>query len=107
MKPVGGEAVCTAVGPMDRRKIQDAFDDLSGGVGKRIRELCQSRDSRGRPCDVLYYFWVMQVRCPDCSQDTDLFSSFVVGRNAAPRRKHEVQVLCPECAHIFAGSANI
>src|SRR5258708_10914456 len=56
INPVAAEAVSTALGPMDRRKIQDAFDDLSDGVGKRIRELYQSRDSRGRPCDVLYYF---------------------------------------------------
>jgi putative DNA methylase len=105
INPVAAESVASALGPMDRRRVQSAFDDLSEGVGKRIRELYQSRDSRGGPCEVLYYFWVMQVRCPDCSENTDLFSSFVVARNAAPRRKHEVQVLCPECGDIFPGSA--
>ena len=34
---------------------------LSQGVGERIRALYRSKDAKGRPCDVLYFFWVMQV----------------------------------------------
>ena len=36
------------------------------GHGEAIRELYRSKDSQGRPCDVLYHFWVMQVPCPGC-----------------------------------------
>jgi putative DNA methylase len=104
INPVAVEAVATALGPMDRRRIRMAFEDLSDAVGKRIRGLYESCDSRGKSCDVLYYFWVMQVPCPDCGANTDLFPSYVVGRNAAPRRKHEVQIVCPACGTIFPGS---
>src|SRR6266436_5133465 len=42
INPVAVEAVATALGPMEQRKIQTAFDDLSEGVGKKIRTLYES-----------------------------------------------------------------
>src|SRR5208283_4479901 len=59
--------------------------------------------TKGRPCNVLYYFWAMQVPCPACHLSVDLFSSWVIARNAYPSRKPEVQILCPSCADIFPG----
>jgi putative DNA methylase len=105
INPVAVEAVTTALGPMDRRKILSAFDELSAGVGGRIRDLYRSTDARGRPCDVLYFFWVMQATCPACGRGNDLFPSYVVARNAYPARKPEIQVLCPVCGEIFANAS--
>ena len=103
INPVAVEAVRTALGPIDRRGLLNAFDELSHGVGRRIRELYVSRDSNGRECDVLYYFWVMQVDCPECRRAVDLFPSYVIARNAFPQRNPEVQLLCPGCGDIFPG----
>ena len=52
---------------------------------------------------VLYYFWVMRVRCPDCAQPVDLFPSYVFASNAYPKRKPEVRIVCPDCGDIFNG----
>lgn len=101
INPVAVEAVSTALGPLDRREILTAFHDLSESVGTRIRKLYESIDSHSHTCEVLYYFWVMQATCPNCGKQTDLFPSFVVGRNAYPDRKPEVQILCPACGDIF------
>jgi len=103
INPVAVEAVRTAFGPMDRDTIVSAFHDLSAGVGSDIRQLYHSRDSRGRPCDVLYFFWVMQAPCLHCRVAVDLFPSWVIARNAYPSRKPEVQILCPSCGDIFPG----
>jgi len=103
INPVAVEAVRVALGPLDRRKIKAAFAELSDGVGETIRALYQARDSRNRACEVLYYFWVMQAACPDCRRDVDLFSTYIVARNACPKRKAEIQILCPSCGHIFPG----
>jgi putative DNA methylase len=102
INPVAVDAVRVALGPMNRARIQLAFEDLSNEVGEKIRALYRSKDSRGRPCDVLYYFWVMQADCPACRRAVDLFSSYVVARNAYPNRKPEVQVVCPACGDFFA-----
>ncbi len=97
INPVAVESVRVALGPMDRRKIKDAFAQLSDGVGETIHALYRSKDSRDRPCDVLYYFWVMQAGCPHCHRDVDLFSSYIIARNACPDRNANVQsTLSPE-----------
>jgi putative DNA methylase len=104
INPVAVESVRTALGPLDRRTIRHAFAELSEGVGETVRGLYQSEDSRGRACDVLYYFWVMQAACPDCGQQLDLFPSYIIARNACPEKNAAVQVLCPSCGHILPGT---
>lgn len=100
---VAVEAVRTALGPLDRRWLLDAFEKLSQSVGEELRALYRAKDAKGRPCDVLYYFWVMQVNCPSCHDPVDLFSTHVIARNAFPHRKPEVQIRCPDCGTIFQG----
>jgi putative DNA methylase len=103
INPVAVEAVSTALGPMDRRRLKEAFEQLSATVGRRICDLYTSIDSNGDPCDVLYYFWVMQALCPDCTKPVDLFPSYIVAHNRHPDRKLEIQVVCPKCGVIFPG----
>ncbi len=103
INPVAVASVRTALGPMDQRRLAAAFDELSQGVGEDIRALYRSKDSKGRPCDVLYHFWAMQVPCSACHLSIDLFPSWVIARNAYPSRKPEVQILCPSCGDIFPG----
>lgn len=103
INPVAVEAVRTALGPLDRRKITAAFTELSETVGERLLGLYLAKDSRGRACDVLYHFWVMQADCPDCHRQMDLFSSRIIARNAYPDRKPEVQLCCSACGNIFQG----
>ena len=101
INPVAARAVRTALGPLERRRIMAAYEELADNVEQRIRRLYRSTDSRGNACEVLYFFWVMQAACPECSMGLDLFSSQVVARNAHPDRKAHVQVRCPACANIF------
>jgi putative DNA methylase len=103
VNPVAVQGVRTALGPMDRVRLENAFAELAQGVGQRILSLYRSLDAKGRPCDVLYFFWVMQAPCPFCREAVDLFSSWVIARNAYPSRKPEVQILCPSCGDIFPG----
>jgi len=103
INPVAVELVKTALGPLNKRKLLQAFDELAQGVGTRIRELYRFQDPSGRKGEVLYFFWVMQATCPKCSASVDLFSSYVIARNAYPSRKPEVQILCPVCGDIFRG----
>jgi putative DNA methylase len=103
INPVAVEAVKTALGPLCRQQLRAAFAQLESDVAPKIRQLYRSLDKRGRPCDVLYYFWVMQAHCPDCSRTVDLFPSFVIARNAYPDRKPEIQIVCPNCGDFFAG----
>ncbi len=101
INPVATRLTHVAFGPMNKSALQKALTDLLDQVGERLLALYRSKDTRGRECDVLYYFWVMQTCCPDCKAAVDLFSSYVVASNAYPTRKPEVQILCPSCGDIF------
>lgn len=103
INPVAVEAVQVAMGPMDRAALASAYEALDRGVGAKIRDLYRAKDSSGAACEVLYHFWVMQVPCTHCAKTVDLFSSFVFAANAYPKRKPEVQVVCPSCGDIFEG----
>lgn len=101
INPVVVESVRVALGPMDSEKINLEFTKLIEIVRDKILGLYRSKDANGRPCDILYYFWVMQAHCPSCAHLVDLFPSWIIARNAYPNRKPVVQVLCPACGDIF------
>lgn len=102
INPVACEAVRIALGPLDHHRLQDAFAQLSDTAGEKLRRLYRSPDENGMVCDVLYYFWVKWVPCPNCNAPVDLFSSRIFARNAYPDRKPEVRICCPECGDIFS-----
>jgi putative DNA methylase len=56
INPVSVDAASTAFGPIDRKNLMHAFELLEREIGSRIRRLYKSRDSKGRLCDVLYFF---------------------------------------------------
>ena len=103
INPVAVEVVRVALGRLQAATLEKTFTDLDRTVGARIRRLYRTECSRGLPAQVLYYFWVMQATCPDCHEAVDLFSSWVRARNAYPRRKPEVKILCPSCDAWFDG----
>jgi len=100
---VACESVRVAMGPLNREKLLDTFKQLSDGIGEKIRKLYTTEDRYGKPCDVLYFFWVKQTPCPTCKKQIDLFPSYIFAKNAYPNRKPEVQIYCPKCEGIFAG----
>ena len=103
INPVAAESARIAFGPMDKKQINHEMEILKSAVGKRILKLYRSFDSKGSPCDVLYYFWVMLANCPQCFESVDLFSSRVIAKNVYSHLKPIAQILCPGCGNIFPG----
>lgn len=101
INPVAHMAVRTALGPLDRRDLRRAFQQLDETVGQEIRDLYRGLDGRGRACRVLYYFWVKQVACPSCGHDVELFSTYIFSKHAYPRRHPEALAACPTCSAII------
>lgn len=101
INPVAVRAARVAMGTLDRSAVVDAFHHVERQVAERIRNLYKARDAAGIECDVLYYFWVKTVVCPECVRTVDLFSSYVIARNASPSRNPVTQVVCPLCGQLF------
>jgi putative DNA methylase len=102
INPVAVGAARVGLTPLPVTELQSAFDELAEGVGRRIRQLYMVKDLEGHASEVLYFFWVMVCGCPKCERDLDLFPSYVIAANAYPKRKPQVQVLCPACGGIFS-----
>lgn len=103
INPVACESVRVSLGTLDGPKLKSAFNELDSTVGKEIRSIYSTTTPEGRPCEVLYYFWVKTLPCTGCVKQVDLFSSYIFSRNAYPDRKPEVRILCPCCGDVFAG----
>lgn len=101
INPVAVEATRVALGRLDKSAITSAFRDLEEGVGEQIKALYKAKDALGLECDVLYYFWVKNVACPECGARVDLFPSYIVARHACATRNPIAQILCPRCGDVF------
>jgi len=101
INPVAWRAVRTALQPVDKGRLMALFAALEASVAPQIRALYRSRDGEGEPCDVLYWFWVKQLDCPDCGSPVDLFSSRVFAKHAYVKKYPRVQVCCPHCGEVF------
>ena len=59
----------------------------------------------GTTGDVLYYFWVMVVACPQCASDVPLRRTCVFVRLAKPTSGARAVAVCPTCAEVQTGAA--
>lgn len=100
---VAARTVRTALSDITERELRDLFSELDRKVGSSLRNLYRGLDSKGREADVLYFFWVKTVPCPECSASTRLFSSQIFARHAYAAKNPRVQIVCPECFEVFPG----
>ena len=100
INPVSYLQVRTALTLRDSKELESTFREIEADVADTISSYYMSRLPDGSLCQVLYYFWVMQATCPACSSQVDLFSSYIFGRHAYPRRNPTVQVVCPRCGSV-------
>ena len=97
INPVACRAVRVALGSADRSKVTELFGTLDAGAGAEIRKLYRATDGDGKPCDVLYFFWVKVIQCPGCETGVDLFSSYVFATHARKKQRPESRIVCPGC----------
>lgn len=102
INPVAWRAVRSALLPLDKQRLLAHFAKLEASVAPQIKALYRSRDGAGNPCDVLYWFWVKQLACPDCGHASDLFSSRIFAKHAYVKRYPRVHACCPHCGAVHA-----
>ncbi len=102
INPVAYRSVSVALSPLSKRKLTRLFSQLEKDVAAKLRRLYRSVDGDGDACDVLYYFWVKTLPCPECSSKVDIRSSYVFARHAYVKKHPRVQVLCSDCGEVFA-----
>jgi len=101
INPVAHFAVRNALRPHNRRDIVATFHAIEEDVAPLIRRYYRTPLSNGGSADVLYYFWVKMVPCPQCAQSVDLFSSYIFAQHAYPSRFPDAWAVCPACGGLL------
>lgn len=92
--------VQNAIASHDRAEVVRVFQEIKTDIEARIQNLYTTRLDDQTLVSVLYFFWVKQVKCPQCESLVDLFSSRIFARHAYPRRFPEARAVCPHCGDI-------
>lgn len=100
INPVAHFLVRNALAYHDRDAVLAMFREIERDVADLIKSFYKTALEDGAQADVLYFFWVKQVECPECSSSVDLFSSRVFARHAYAKRYPEAQAVCPMCGQI-------
>ncbi|TDO28416.1 DNA methyltransferase [Sediminibacterium goheungense] len=101
INPVAVESVRVALTPFNEERLEVEFKKLAAKVSAYLLQFYKSKDSKDIICDVLYYFWVMQSICKKCNTRNDLFTDYILSKDAYPQRKPKINVICPKCNEIF------
>ena len=102
INPVAHFLVRNALAVHDREAVLETFHEIERDVAEEIKSFYRTELEGGVSADVLYYFWVKQVGCPECGAAVDLFSSRVFARHAYPKRHPGAQCVCPACGEVNA-----
>lgn len=100
INPVAHFLVKNALSFHDPREVLLTFREIEQDVAQDLRYYYKSASVGGQPTDVLYFFWVKTVECPECARAVDLWPSRIFARHAYPKRFPEARAVCPACGDI-------
>jgi putative DNA methylase len=103
INPVSSFIVEQAFKNIDIKNLKKHFLQLENCVKEEIQQYYyKTHPLTGEKCKVLYYFWVKEIAVPN-GKKIPLFSSYIFSRNAYPKKKPEVKIICPQCCKIIDG----
>ncbi len=102
INPVAYFLVRNALAKHDRSAVLESFEDIRRDVAETIKAYYKAEMDDGTQAEVLYYFWVKQVDCPNCAATVDMFPSRIFARHAYAKRQPVCQAVCPSCGEVNA-----
>lgn len=100
INPVAWFAVRNALAAHKPQDVLETFSRIERDMANLLRRYYQTQLEGGGEADVLYYFWVKMISCPECQARVDLFNSYIFASHAYPKKHPESQSLCPQCGEI-------
>lgn len=97
INPVAWFIVKKALEPVKIELLDEAYNRLKEGVGKKIKTLYKTRcPVCQEPCDTKFYLWVKVTLCPNCGTYIRLYRNYLLRRDLDFNI-----VLCPRCYTVF------
>jgi putative DNA methylase len=102
INPIAYQSVKSIFELEEEDKLDAAFLRIQEYAEERIKHF-YSTIYKEEECQVLYYFWVKYVLCPDCNEHLYLFDNYIFSKHAYVKKYPKVQNVCPKCFGIFEG----
>lgn len=99
INPVAHFSVRNALRVHSLPEVRRVFQRVIGAARQELLPFYAS-EVDGEQVTIQYYFWVKHVPCPECSEQVDLFNSFVFSRHAYAKKNPAAKVVCPSCGFV-------
>ena len=100
INPVAHFLVRNGLAQHPRAEVLRIFDEIEKDTSEALKAYYQTKLPNGRLADVLYYFWVKELDCPDCGGSVELFSSRIFAQHAYKKKFPKSQSTCPHCGEV-------
>lgn len=100
INPVSHFLVSTFVQKYKKEDVVAAYNEIEKNISKRILSLYKTKLPDGEVADVLYYFWVKIIPCPECNKEIELFRNRIFSKHAYPKAHPDAKSICPECREV-------
>ncbi|KPJ65291.1 MAG: hypothetical protein AMJ45_05285 [Syntrophobacter sp. DG_60] len=100
INPVSYFIVKNALSSYLESEVRGTFHSIEHGIADKIKAYYKAQTKDYGIVDVLYYFWVKVLPCPNCGNFVDLFSKRIFVQHAYPSRYGGAKSLCPTCGAI-------
>lgn len=99
INPVAAAIVKAAAESYSREDVEKTYKTIENLCASKIKKFYKAFFN-DEEVDVLYYFWVKVITCPDCGAEIPLTRSTVFSKNAYPAKKPQAKSSCPHCMHV-------
>ena len=110
INPVAVTVVRAALSEYSIDEVNKTYEIIEEKVKSKIQRYYKSSNHSGELSDVLYYFHVKYLSCPNCDEEIELFKSRIFSKNAVPKKDSSARSLCPSCGainHIEYNSSSV
>jgi len=100
INPVSYFLVKNALNTYSELEVLETFFSIERDIANKIKTYYKAKLKNYGLVDVLYYFWVKVIPCPNCGNLVDLFTNRVFVQHAYSRRYPEARSSCPTCGAV-------
>ncbi len=100
INPVAATIIKSSLLKYSTIEIEEAYSKIEKSVKPNIEKYFKTKTENGELLDVLYYFHVKYLNCPNCKEEIELFNNRIFSKNAVPKKDQSARSLCPNCNKI-------
>lgn len=106
LNPIAWFIVKKEIEEVDIAELENQFNNIASKLKLEILKYYKTRCiDCSKQADVMYYFWIKEIKCESCTESVSLYRSYLFAYNK--KNLSKAFFICPNCESIFkADSGN-